>query len=35
MSRASDRAYDRIRDMILRGELPPGMQIREEALAEQ
>ena len=34
MSRASDRAYDRIRDMILRGELPPGMQIREEALAE-
>ena len=34
MSRATDRAYDRIRDMILRGELRPGMQIREEQLAE-
>jgi DNA-binding GntR family transcriptional regulator len=34
MSRASDRAYDRIRDMILQGDLPPGTQIREEALAE-
>lgn len=34
MSRASDRAYDRIRSMILQGELPPGTQIREENLAE-
>jgi DNA-binding GntR family transcriptional regulator len=34
MSRASDRAYDRIRDMILLGDLPPGTQIREEQLAE-
>jgi DNA-binding GntR family transcriptional regulator len=34
MSRASDRAYDRIRDMILQGDLPPGTQIREEQLAE-
>lgn len=34
MSRASDRAYDRIRDMILQGDLPPGTQIREEHLAE-
>ena len=34
MSRASDRAYDQIRDMILQGELPPGTQIREEQLAE-
>lgn len=34
MSRASDRAYDRIRDMILQGDLPPGAQIREEHLAE-
>ncbi|TSB01707.1 GntR family transcriptional regulator [Sphingorhabdus contaminans] len=34
MSRASDRAYDHIRNMILSGELSPGEQIREEALAE-
>lgn len=34
MSRASDRAYDRIRSMILEGELSPGTQIREEQLAE-
>ncbi len=34
MSRASDRAYGRIKDMILQGDLPPGAQIREEQLAE-
>jgi DNA-binding GntR family transcriptional regulator len=34
MSRASDRAYNHIRNMILSGELQPGSQIREEALAE-
>ena len=34
MSRASDRAYNHIRNMILSGELSPGEQIREEALAE-
>jgi DNA-binding GntR family transcriptional regulator len=34
MSRASDRAYNLIRSMILSGELQPGSQIREEALAE-
>jgi DNA-binding GntR family transcriptional regulator len=34
MSRASDRAYDHIRSMILSGELQSGSQIREEALAE-
>jgi DNA-binding GntR family transcriptional regulator len=34
MSRASDRAYAQIRNMILSGALPPGDQIREEALAE-
>lgn len=34
MSRASDRAYNHIRSMILSGELQPGSQIREEALAE-
>ena len=34
MSRASDRAYSHIRSMILSGELQPGSQIREEALAE-
>jgi DNA-binding GntR family transcriptional regulator len=33
MSRASDRAYDRIRNMILSGTLPPGEQIGEEQLA--
>jgi DNA-binding GntR family transcriptional regulator len=34
MSRASDRAYGQIRNMILSGVLPPGTQIREEQLAE-
>jgi DNA-binding GntR family transcriptional regulator len=34
MSRASDRAYINIRSMILSGELQPGLQIREESLAE-
>lgn len=34
MSRASDRAYQQIRTMILRTELVPGEQIREEQLAE-
>ena len=33
MSKASDRAYDQIRNMILSGELPPGEQIGEEQLA--
>lgn len=35
MSRASDRAYELIRDMILSGDLPSGSKIGEEALAEQ
>lgn len=34
MSRASDRAYDQIRAMILTGALPPGAPLREEQLAE-
>jgi DNA-binding GntR family transcriptional regulator len=34
MSRASERAYGQIRNMILSGELSPGTQIREEQLAE-
>ncbi len=34
MSRASDRAYDEIKSRILRGTLPPGMQLKEEDLAE-
>ena len=34
MSRASDRAYEVIRNMILSGELPAGSQLVEEALAE-
>jgi DNA-binding GntR family transcriptional regulator len=34
MSKASDRAYGQIRNMILSGELSPGTQIREEQLAE-
>ena len=34
MSRASDHAYNHIRSMILSGEVQPGSQIREEALAE-
>ena len=33
MSRASDHAYTVIRGMILAGELPPGSQVSEEALA--
>lgn len=35
MSRASDRAYGLIRDMILSGDLPSGAKIGEEALAGQ
>ena len=35
MSRASDRAYEAIRSMILSGELPAGAQLAEEALAEK
>ncbi len=35
MSRASDRAYTAIRNMILSGELPAGTQLGEEALAEK
>jgi DNA-binding GntR family transcriptional regulator len=34
MSRASERAYSQIRNMILSGALAPGMQLREEQLAE-
>ena len=34
MSRASERAYQQIRSMILRADLVPGEQIREEQLAE-
>ena len=34
MSRASERAYSVIRNMILSGELPAGAQLAEEALAE-
>jgi DNA-binding GntR family transcriptional regulator len=33
MSRASDHAYSHIRAMILSGELAPGVQLSEEALA--
>ena len=33
MSRAADRAYSEIRGMILSGELAPGSQVSEEALA--
>lgn len=35
MSRASDRAYAAIRNLILSGELAPGTQLGEEALAEK
>lgn len=35
MSRASDRVYEAIRNMILSGELPAGSQVVEEALAER
>jgi DNA-binding GntR family transcriptional regulator len=34
MSRASDRAYGHIRNLILSGDLAPGTQLREEQLAE-
>ncbi|NRD89783.1 GntR family transcriptional regulator [Sphingopyxis sp. BSNA05] len=34
MSRASDRAYRKIRSFILSGEVCPGMQLTEERLAE-
>ena len=34
MSRASERAYSQIRNMILSGNLAPGTQLREEHLAE-
>lgn len=34
MSRASDKAYNTIREMIISGELAPGDSLREEALAE-
>ena len=34
MSRASDRAYDQIRRLILTGALSPGSPLREEQLAE-
>jgi len=33
MSKASDRAYEQIRDLILSGGLKPGSQIKEEELA--
>ncbi|MFN2099921.1 GntR family transcriptional regulator [Altererythrobacter sp. MF3-039] len=35
MAKASDKAYDLIRDMVLSGELAPGEQLSEEALAER
>lgn len=35
MSRASDRAYEAIRSMILSGDLPAGAQLAEEALADK
>lgn len=35
MSRASDRAYAQIREMILSGELPSGGHLVEEVLAER
>jgi DNA-binding GntR family transcriptional regulator len=35
LSKASERAYAVIRSLILSGELSPGTQIREEALAER
>ena len=34
MSRASDRAYEQIRELIISGELAPGDALGEEALAE-
>lgn len=35
MAKASDKAYSAIRGMILSGELTPGEQLSEEALAER
>lgn len=35
MSKASDKAYEQIRGMILSGELRPGAPLREEALADK
>jgi DNA-binding GntR family transcriptional regulator len=35
MSRASDRAYSTIREMIMSGEMAPGDALGEEALAER
>lgn len=35
MSKASDKAYETIRGLILSGELGPGAPLREEALAER
>lgn len=35
MSRASDRAYEAIRSLILSGALPAGAQLAEEALADK
>ncbi len=35
MSKASERAYQKIRAMMLSGELEPGAQLREEYLAER
>ncbi len=35
MSKASDRSYQQIRDMVLKGVLKPGDQLKEEELAEQ
>ncbi|KLI64510.1 GntR family transcriptional regulator [Aurantiacibacter marinus] len=35
MSRASDRAFETIRSMIVSGELSPGEQLVEEALADR
>lgn len=34
MSKASDRAYEQIRNRILNGDLKPGGQLKEEELAE-
>ncbi len=35
MSKASERSYQQIRDMVLKGVLKPGDQLKEEELAEQ
>lgn len=34
MSKASDRAYEKLRAMIISGELAPGVQLKEEQVAE-